>query len=100
MAKKRANPFFDKLYAAVKEMDEVVSGDRKPSRVFDVNAESVKELRERIGLSQPKFATLLHIDVGTLRNWEQGIREPTGPAKALLTAIAKDPEHVLKALAA
>jgi hypothetical protein len=45
-------------------------------------------------------AILLHIDVGTLRNWEQGIREPTGPAKALLTAIARDPEHVLKALAA
>jgi len=39
------------------------------------------------------------VDVGTLRNWEQGRREPTGPAKALLTAISKDPTHVLKALA-
>ena len=26
-------------------------------------------------------------------------REPTGPAKALLTAIRRDPTHVLKALA-
>lgn len=100
MAKKRTNPFFDQLYAAVKEMDAVVSGDRRPSRVFEVNAESVKQLRKRTGLSQPKFAALLHVDVGTLRNWEQGIREPTGPAKALLSAIEKDPEHVLKALAA
>jgi putative transcriptional regulator len=40
------------------------------------------------------------VDVGTLRNWEQGRREPTGPAKALLTAIERDPENVLKALAA
>jgi hypothetical protein len=44
-------------------------------------------------------AALLHVDVGTLRNWEQGRREPTGPAKALLAAIRKDPVHVLKALA-
>jgi putative transcriptional regulator len=54
----------------------------------------------KIGLSQPKFAALLRVDVGTLRNWEQGRREPTGPAKALLTAISRDPKHVLKALAA
>ncbi len=38
--------------------------------------------------------------MGTLRNWEQGRREPTGPAKALLRAIKNDPVHVLTALAA
>jgi putative transcriptional regulator len=91
---------FAKLVGAMEEMNEIDTGKRKPSRMFEVHADSVKELRKRIGLSQPKFAALLHIEVGTLRNWEQGIREPTGPAKALLTAIAKDPEHVLKALAA
>ena len=36
--------------------------------------------------------------MGTLRNWEQGRWEPTGPAKALLRAIKNDPKHVLKAL--
>jgi putative transcriptional regulator len=51
-------------------------------------------------LSQAKFATLLRVEIGTLQNWEQGRREPTGPAKALLYAIRKDPVHVLKALAA
>jgi putative transcriptional regulator len=61
---------------------------------------SIKDLRSKIGLSQAKFASLLHVDVGTLRNWEQGRCEPTGPAKALLAAIRKDPVHVLKALAA
>jgi hypothetical protein len=43
----------------------------------------------------PKFAALLHFDVGTLRNCEQGRREPTGPAKALLAAIRKDPALIL-----
>ncbi|WP_230457426.1 hypothetical protein [Legionella pneumophila] len=41
----------------------------------------------------------MDVSIGTLRNWEQGRREPTGPAKALLRAINKDPEHVLAALA-
>ena len=36
--------------------------------------------------------------VGALRNWEQGRRDPTGPAKVLLRAIHNDPKHVLEAL--
>ena len=83
-----------------KSLSEIARGKRAASRRFDVNAVSVKNLRAKLGLSQPKFAALLHVDVGTLRNWEQGRREPTGPAKALLTAISRDPENVLKALAA
>jgi DNA-binding transcriptional regulator YiaG len=64
-----------------------------------MDALTIKELRASVGLSQPKFAALLHVDVGTLRNWEQGRREPIGPAKALPTAIQRDPKNVLKALA-
>ena len=87
-------------HVSVNEMDEIASGKRKASRLFEVRPTSIGKLRKQIGLRQSKFAALLRIDVGTLRNWEQGMREPTGPAKALLTAIARDPEHVLKALAA
>jgi putative transcriptional regulator len=36
--------------------------------------------------------------VSTLRNWEQGRRDPTGPAKALLRAIRNDPVAVIQAL--
>jgi putative transcriptional regulator len=81
-------------------MNEIVRGERAPSREFHVDANDIKRLRAKLGLSQPKFAAFLHVDVGTLRNWEQGRREPTGPAKALLTAIRRDPVNVLKALAA
>jgi putative transcriptional regulator len=90
---------FADLVESMEEMNEIAAGKRKASRVFEVSTESIKELRARVGLSQPKFAALLHVDVGTLRGWEQGRRTPTGPARALLTAIRRDPEHVLKALA-
>lgn len=91
--------FFDDLMESVTQMDEIVRGERQPSREFTVDALQVKAIRQATGLSQTKFAQVIDVQVGTLRNWEQGRREPTGPAKALLRAIHNDPEHVLKALA-
>jgi putative transcriptional regulator len=91
---------FKRLVESMGQMDEIVRGVRAPSREFYVDASKVKEIRAITGLSQPKFAKLLHVDVGTLRNWEQGRREPTGPAQALLRAIKNNPQAVLKALAA
>ena len=90
---------FAELVESMTQMNEIVRGARTPSREFHIEPLAIKELRSKLGLSQPQFAKLLHVDVGTLRNWEQGRREPTGPAKALLTAIKRDPTHVLKALA-
>jgi putative transcriptional regulator len=59
----------------------------------------VRAIRALTGLSQAKFAELLAIEVSTLRNWEQGRREPTGAARALLRAIRNDPVAVIRALA-
>ncbi|EEW7218306.1 helix-turn-helix domain-containing protein [Escherichia coli] len=64
----------------------------------EFDAMKIKEIRRASGLSQSKFADLISVSVDTLRNWEQGRRSPTGPAKALLRAIANDPQHVLQAL--
>lgn len=58
----------------------------------------VRAIRSVTGLSQAKFAELLDIEVATLRNWEQGRREPTGAARALLRAIHNDPVAVIAAL--
>lgn len=92
--------FFDGLLESVQQMYEVVKGERAPSREFHVDAIQVKEIREATGLTQVQFAQRIGIEVATLRNWEQGRREPTGPAKALLTAIKNGPKHVLQALGA
>ena len=67
----------------------------KPDSAADID---VRKIRAVTGLSQAKFAELLSIEVATLRNWEQGRREPTGPARALLRAIRNNPIEVIKAL--
>jgi len=90
--------FFEELMESVQQMDEIVRGERAPSREFHVDAIQVKQVRAATGLSQAKFAQVIDVQIGTLRNWEQGRRTPTGPAKALLRAIKNDPKHVLKAL--
>ena len=91
--------FFDELMESVQQMDEIVRGERQPSREFHVETLPVKEIRKATGLTQAKFAALIDVHLGTLRNWEQGRRAPTGPAKALLKAIHNDPVNVLNALA-
>ncbi|MCF3195947.1 helix-turn-helix domain-containing protein [Pseudomonas bubulae] len=91
--------FFNKLMESVQQMDEIVRGERQPSREFHVDALKVKEIRKATGLTQARFAALIDVQLGTLRNWEQGRRDPTGPAKALLKAIHNDPVNVLNALA-
>jgi putative transcriptional regulator len=90
---------FDELVESMGQMGEIVRGERAPSREFTIDAVVVKKVRDATGLSQAKFARIINVQLGTLRNWEQGRRAPTGPARALLRAIQKDPKHVLKALA-
>lgn len=90
---------FEQLVESMRQHGEIACGERAPSRQFQFGAISVKEIRALTQLSQPEFARILDVDVGTLRNWEQGRGEPTGPAKALLRAIKNDPKAVLKALA-
>jgi putative transcriptional regulator len=59
----------------------------------------VRTLRRALKLSQEEFAARYHIPVGTLRDWEQGRKEPDAAAKAYLRVIASEPEMVRKALA-
>lgn len=86
---------FDQLLESVREGAAVLHGKRAPSRSFRLEEPDVKALRERYGLSQAKFAVLMGISIGTLRNWEQGRRQPEGSARVLLRVVARHPEAVL-----
>lgn len=92
---------FEQLLQSVKEMKEIEAGRLKPARVTRAkdlvrsDTLDVAKLRARFQLSQPKFAALLGISVATLQNWEQGRREPEGPARVLLRVAAAHPEALL-----
>jgi len=61
-------------------------------------AGSIKKVRRSLNVTQEVFSRMIGVSVGTLQNWEQGRREPEGPARALLTVAAKNPQAVLSAL--
>ena len=71
------------------------SGDRS---VFHVEVTQATAARLKLGLSQADFAAMLGVSVRTLQDWEQGRREPSGAAKALLkvTVAAPAPKTVRK----
>lgn len=69
-----------------------------PVRRADPDSVDARSIRALTGLSQARFAELLGIELATLRNWEQGRRQPTGPARALLRAIRNNPIEVIRAL--
>lgn len=64
------------------------------------SASGVPAIRKDLGLSQEQFARFMGVSVATLRNWEQGRREPRGPARSLLLVASMEPAAVLKAFTA
>ncbi|MDH3629287.1 MAG: helix-turn-helix domain-containing protein [Acidobacteriota bacterium] len=89
---------FDDLVDSVREAGKIRRGKKKPTRVRRFKPSDIKKIRSRLGVTQTTFALMIGVSVATLRNWEQGRREPEGPAKALLIVASKDPEAVARAL--
>jgi putative transcriptional regulator len=55
-------------------------------------------IRRALGLSQEEFAKRFHIPLGTLRDWEQGRKDPDTAARAYLRVIGHNPAAVTEAL--
>jgi putative transcriptional regulator len=89
---------FQKLVESVKQMGKIMRGQNVPHRRTVLTTVDVKGLRERLGLTQNQFSGMIGVSIKTLQNWEQGRREPEGPAKALLRVVEKEPQMVLNAL--
>lgn len=89
---------FAELTKSIKQAGAIARGERKPSRRFEFTPSRIQAVREKTELSQAQFARLLGVSIKTLQNWEQARRAPTGPAKALLRIMEKEPSAALRAL--
>jgi putative transcriptional regulator len=59
-----------------------------------------KDIREALQQTQEGFAELLGVSVRTLQNWEQGRRDPQGPAERLLNVASRHPVELLDSIQA
>jgi putative transcriptional regulator len=88
---------FDKIAAGFEDAIAYVQGDATRGRI--ASPVDVKAVRLQAKKTQAQFADAYRIPVATLRDWEQGRRQPDAPARALLTVIAADPLAVERMLA-
>ena len=91
---------FESIKAGLGEAIAHATSEQHGARVSHFDPVDVKAIRAQVGMSQTKFAASFGISIGTLRHWERGDRQPHGPARVLLTVLSKQPEAMLKALAA
>ena len=49
-------------------------------------------IRQSLNLSQSAFAGLMGVSLRTVQDWEQGRRQPSGPAKSLLRIAEQHPD--------
>ncbi len=93
---------FEKIMAGLEDALAYADGDSARGRAHKVKLADVDitHLREKLGLSQDRFAALFGLSSRTVRNWEQGVRRPEGPARVLLQVIDREPEAVMRALRA
>jgi putative transcriptional regulator len=85
---------FEELLESVREMKAIEKGLKKPSRTFAFPPPDARQIRRKFQLTQSDFARLIGISVSTLRNWEQGLRVPEGPAQVLLRVVEAHPKAV------
>lgn len=100
----------EKLVEAAREMVAVHRGEKAPARVYhgvrtarrnvvapppEMTPRMIRELRERLGLSQAVFAKMLNCSLGSVKAWEQDLREPDGPSRRLLEIADRHPEVLL-----
>jgi putative transcriptional regulator len=89
---------FEELVTSIRQAGDILRGVSPPSRVREIAPADVKAIRRRLGQSQSEFASMIGASVATLQNWEQGRRQPEGPARALLKVAAENPKAFAAAL--
>ncbi|MDP1631982.1 MAG: XRE family transcriptional regulator [Caulobacter sp.] len=83
--------------AALADPDAQPLTDEDLARMKPVPRVSI--IRRALRLTQEEFSRRFRIPLGTLRDWEQGRKEPDAATRAYLVVIARNPTAVAEALA-
>ncbi len=59
-----------------------------------------REIRVQLHMTQEQFSAEFGLPIGTVRDWEQGLKQPDSAARTLLRVIEHNPEAVIDALKA
>jgi putative transcriptional regulator len=94
---------FDELMEGVESMREQREGkitlrshEVENLPPLEVDAQLIRDTRERMHVSRAVFARRLRVSIRTLENWEQGRAKPNAQAAALILMVRKFPDTLEK----
>ena len=90
----------ERIIASASQALAYARGEREGFVTHVPEAVDVRSIRQAEGLSQEAFAKRYGFTVGSVRDWEQGRRQPERAARILLTIIQHEPDVVQRALTA
>lgn len=91
--------FGKELIESLKQAAEHAKGNKvRGMRFTKVELPDVKAIRQSLRMSQGEFAAVYRIPLATVKNWEQGRRQPDAPAAAYLRAIQRRPKEIMEAV--
>jgi putative transcriptional regulator len=93
------NKFGKELIESMTEACEHAEGRRAGCACTRSRCRTCRAIRRRLRMSQMEFARVYRIPLATIKNWEQGRRQPDAPAAAYLQVIANRPREAREALA-
>ena len=91
----------DEIIQGMTEAIEYIRGNESGAVVHKVEIPDeidVKSIREELNLSRQEFADSFGFSARTLQHWEQGDRNPHGPARVLLLLLQREPKTIAKIL--
>lgn len=89
---------FESIKQGLTEAIEFSKGKTDKAIVHEFTPIDIKEIRNKVNMSQTEFASAFGISLDTLRHWGRGDGEPRGPVLVLLNVAAREPKAVLRAL--
>jgi putative transcriptional regulator len=98
------------LIEAAREMVAIHRGEKQPVRVHyrvmtgpDADLigppfytpRRIRQIREKMGVSEARFAKLMNCKASTVKAWEEDVREPNAASRRLLQLAEQQPEVLL-----
>ena len=96
MKREAKSPLMESIHDVVIDMYESGDIDKTKMERFDLlclkpiesyDSDKIKSIRKRFNLSQVLLASALNISVSTVRQWEQGVKKPSGACQKLLSIL-------------
>ncbi len=97
-ARTKPSRILTEVHDAARDLHDAGALDALTMRRFDAlclppvpaySAADVRRIRQQANVSQAVFAAVLNVGKATVAAWEQGTKEPSGPALKLLDLVER-----------